>query len=82
VTALPPVLDLLSEYHPFVFALRPEITSTGIREQTERPCSLGACRKAGVVNKDYLVQKALLAKLDKGELQLADPYRPRPVGFE
>src|SRR6185503_5615208 len=27
--------------------------------------------KAGVVNKDYLAQKALLAKLDKGELQLA-----------
>ena len=26
--------------------------------------------KAGVVNKDYLAQKALLAKLDKGELQL------------
>ncbi len=28
--------------------------------------------KAGVVNKDYLAQKALLSKLDKGELQLAD----------
>ncbi len=28
--------------------------------------------KAGVVNKDYLAQKALLAKLDKGELPLAD----------
>jgi pyruvate-ferredoxin/flavodoxin oxidoreductase len=28
--------------------------------------------KAGVVNKDYLAQKALLAKLDKGELQIAD----------
>ena len=28
--------------------------------------------KAGVVNKDYLAQKALLAKLDKGELQVAD----------
>ena len=28
--------------------------------------------KAGVVNKDYLAQKALLAKLDKGELQLGD----------
>ena len=28
--------------------------------------------KAGVVNKDYQAQKALLAKLDKGELQLAD----------
>jgi pyruvate-ferredoxin/flavodoxin oxidoreductase len=28
--------------------------------------------KAGVVNKDYQAQKALLAKLDKGELHLAD----------
>jgi pyruvate-ferredoxin/flavodoxin oxidoreductase len=28
--------------------------------------------KAGVANKDYLAQKALLAKLDKGEIQLAD----------
>ena len=28
--------------------------------------------KAGIVNKDYLAQKALLAKLDKGELPLAD----------
>src|SRR6185503_1945625 len=28
--------------------------------------------KAGVANKDYLAQKALLAKLEKGELQLAD----------
>jgi len=28
--------------------------------------------KAGVVNKDYLAQKALLSKLDKGELQLAE----------
>ncbi|MGN6552904.1 MAG: thiamine pyrophosphate-dependent enzyme, partial [Verrucomicrobiota bacterium] len=28
--------------------------------------------KAGVVNKDYLAQKLLLAKLDKGELQLAE----------
>ncbi len=28
--------------------------------------------KVGVLNKDYLAQKALLAKLDKGELQLAD----------
>jgi pyruvate-ferredoxin/flavodoxin oxidoreductase len=28
--------------------------------------------KAGVANKDYLAQKALLARLDKGELQLAD----------
>jgi pyruvate-ferredoxin/flavodoxin oxidoreductase len=26
--------------------------------------------KAGVVNKDYLAQKAVLAKLDKGELRL------------
>ena len=33
----------------------------------------GCCQsKAGVVNKDYLAQKALLAKLDKGELQLAE----------
>ncbi|MBC8097798.1 MAG: oxidoreductase, partial [Akkermansiaceae bacterium] len=28
--------------------------------------------KAGITNKDYLTQKALLAKLDKGELQLAE----------
>ncbi len=28
--------------------------------------------KAGVVNKDYLAQKVLLAKLDKGELQLSE----------
>jgi len=28
--------------------------------------------KAGVANKDYLAQKAILAKLDKGELPLAD----------
>jgi pyruvate-ferredoxin/flavodoxin oxidoreductase len=28
--------------------------------------------KAGVANKDYLAQKGLLAKLDKGELSLAD----------
>jgi len=28
--------------------------------------------KAGVANKDYLAQKVLLAKLDKGELQLAE----------
>jgi pyruvate-ferredoxin/flavodoxin oxidoreductase len=28
--------------------------------------------KAGIVNKDYLAQKALLAKLDKGELPLAE----------
>jgi pyruvate-ferredoxin/flavodoxin oxidoreductase len=27
--------------------------------------------KAGVANKDYQAQKALLSKLDKGELQLA-----------
>ena len=26
--------------------------------------------KAGLVNKDYLAQKSLLAKLDKGELRL------------
>jgi pyruvate-ferredoxin/flavodoxin oxidoreductase len=28
--------------------------------------------KAGVANKDYLAQKAFLAKLDKGEIALAD----------
>mgnify|MGYP003655860354 CR=1 FL=1 len=28
--------------------------------------------KAGIVNKDYLAQKSLLAKIDKGELELAD----------
>jgi pyruvate-ferredoxin/flavodoxin oxidoreductase len=28
--------------------------------------------KAGIVNKDYLAQKAFLAKLDKGEISLAD----------
>ena len=28
--------------------------------------------KAGVANKDYLAQKSLLAKLDKGELPLAE----------
>jgi hypothetical protein len=28
--------------------------------------------KAGVINKDYLAQKALLKKLDAGELPLAD----------
>ena len=28
--------------------------------------------KAGVANKDYLAQKALLAKIDKGEIALAD----------
>jgi pyruvate-ferredoxin/flavodoxin oxidoreductase len=28
--------------------------------------------KAGVVNKDYIAQKALLAKIDKGEVPLAD----------
>ena len=28
--------------------------------------------KAGVVNKDYLAQKAFLAKVDKGEISLAD----------
>ena len=28
--------------------------------------------KAGVVNKDYLAQKAILKKVDSGELPLAD----------
>ena len=28
--------------------------------------------KAGVVNKDYLAQKVFLAKIDKGEIPLAD----------
>jgi pyruvate-ferredoxin/flavodoxin oxidoreductase len=28
--------------------------------------------KAGVANKDYVAQKSLLARLDKGELQLAE----------
>ena len=28
--------------------------------------------KAGVVNKDYQAQRALLTKLDKGEIQLAE----------
>jgi hypothetical protein len=28
--------------------------------------------KAGIVNKDYLAQKAFLAKVDKGEISLAD----------
>ena len=28
--------------------------------------------KAGVINKDYMAQKAFLAKLDKGEIPLAD----------
>lgn len=28
--------------------------------------------KAGVTNKDYQAQRALVARLDKGELQLAD----------
>jgi hypothetical protein len=28
--------------------------------------------KAGVMNKDYLAQKALLKKLDSGELPIAD----------
>jgi pyruvate-ferredoxin/flavodoxin oxidoreductase len=31
--------------------------------------------KAGVVNKDYLAQKALLSKLDKGEIQLAEAHK-------
>ena len=38
--------------------------------------------KAGVVNKDYLAQKALLAKLDKGELQLADVQAKTKELFE
>jgi hypothetical protein len=28
--------------------------------------------KAGIINKDYLAQKALLTRIDKGELSLAD----------
>ena len=28
--------------------------------------------KAGIVNKDYLAQRAFVAKLDKGEISLAD----------
>jgi hypothetical protein len=28
--------------------------------------------KAGVVNKDYLAQKSFLAKLDRGEIPLAE----------
>jgi hypothetical protein len=28
--------------------------------------------KAGVINKDYLAQKAFLARVDKGEIPLAD----------
>jgi pyruvate-ferredoxin/flavodoxin oxidoreductase len=28
--------------------------------------------RAGLVNKDYLAQKAFLAKVDKGEISLAD----------
>jgi pyruvate-ferredoxin/flavodoxin oxidoreductase len=36
--------------------------------------------RAGIVNKDYLAQKALLAKLDKGELQLAElQAKTRPL---
>ena len=27
---------------------------------------------AGVINKDYLARKALLAKVDKGEISIAD----------
>ena len=38
--------------------------------------------KAGVANKDYLAQKALLAKLDKGELQLADVQAKTKELFE
>ena len=38
--------------------------------------------KAGVANKDYQAQKALLAKLDKGELQLADVQAKTKELFE
>jgi pyruvate-ferredoxin/flavodoxin oxidoreductase len=38
--------------------------------------------KAGVVNKDYQAQKALLAKLDKGELQIADVQSKTKELFE
>ena len=38
--------------------------------------------KAGVVNKDYLAQKALLAKLDKNELQLVDVQAKTREMFE
>jgi len=38
--------------------------------------------KAGIVNKDYLAQKSLLAKLDKGELQLAEVQSKTRALFE
>jgi pyruvate-ferredoxin/flavodoxin oxidoreductase len=38
--------------------------------------------KAGVANKDYLAQKALLAKLDKGEIQLAEVQSKTKEMFE
>ncbi len=38
--------------------------------------------KAGVVNKDYLAQKALLVKLDKGEIQLAEVQSKTKELFE
>jgi len=38
--------------------------------------------KAGVLNKDHLVQKTLLATLDKGELQLADVQSKTKEIFE
>ncbi|MFZ0826703.1 MAG: hypothetical protein WAO02_04695 [Verrucomicrobiia bacterium] len=38
--------------------------------------------KAGVVNKDYQAQRALLSKLDKGELQLADVQAKTKELFE
>jgi pyruvate-ferredoxin/flavodoxin oxidoreductase len=38
--------------------------------------------KAGVVNKDYLAQKALLARLDKGEIQLAEVQSKTREVFE
>ena len=38
--------------------------------------------KAGVPNKDYLAQKALLAKLDKGEIQLTDVQAETKELFE
>ncbi len=39
-----------------------------------RRCEAGRIlqSKAGVVNKDYTAQKSFLAKIDKGELPLAD----------
>ena len=38
--------------------------------------------KAGVANQDYLAQKALLARLDKGELQLAEVQSKTKELFE